>query len=203
MDSKKKSLTALERDEAARATWREAAADVEPGRWVFVDETGSHLGFTPRYARAPKGERAYGSAPRNTGINHTVITAIASDGILPSLIVEGGVTGRAFEMWVEHCLVPHLRPEHVVAMDNLRGHHGPRVRELIEGRGAELRYLPSYSPDLNPIEEAFSKLKNLLRKAEARTEETLYAAIRTGLHAITPQNVHGWFQHCGYATVIN
>lgn len=112
-----------------------------------------------------------------------MITAISADGMLPSLIVEGEVAGRAFEMWIEHCLVPHLRTGHVVAMDNLRGHHGPRVRELIEAREAEPRYLPSYSPDLNPIEEVLSKLKGLLRQAEARTEEALYVAIRATLRA--------------------
>ena len=171
---------------------------MDPARWVFVDETGSHLGFTPRYARAPKGERARGSAPRNTGVNHTVITALTRSGMLPSLIEEGGVTARTFEAWVAHCLVPALRAGDVVAMDNLRAHHSPRIRALIEARGAEVRHLPSYSPDLNPIEEGFSKLKSLLRRVAARTEEALYAAIRSGSHAITPQDATGWFRHCGY-----
>ncbi|MGE3272372.1 MAG: transposase [Chloroflexota bacterium] len=168
-------------------------------RWIFVDETGSHLGFTPRYARAPKGKRAHGRAPRTTGVNHTVITALGPQGMLPSLILDGGMTGQAFAMWVEHCLVPHLHTGDVVAMDNVRPHYHPRIRELIEACGAELRYLPSYSPDLNPIEEGFSKFKTLLRKAEARTEETLYSAIHAGLHTITASDARGWFRHCGYA----
>jgi len=163
-----------------------------------VDETGSHTGFTPRYARAPKGERAHGSAPRNTGTNRTVITALTETGMVPGLIVEGGVTSRAFEQYVRHCLAPALRPGQIVAMDNLRAHHTPTVRALIEARGAALWYLPSYSPDLNPIEEAFSKVKGLLRRAAARTEETLDAAIWASLRAITPHDAHGWFGHCGY-----
>lgn len=191
-------MTASERNEAARQAWREQAAAVEPDRWVWVDETGSHTGFTPRYAWAPKGQRAAGSAPRNTGLNHTVITALTDQGTLPSLIVEGGVKTRTFERYVEHCLAPVLRSGQIVAMDNLRAHHSPRVRELIEARGAELWYLPSYSPDLNPIEEAFSKVKGLLRRAAARTEQTLYAAIWTSLRAITPHDAQGWFGHCGY-----
>jgi transposase len=118
--------------------------------------------------------------------------------MLPGLIVEGGVTTRTFEQYVRHCLAPALRPGHIVAMDTLRAHHSPKVRELIEARGAELRYLPSYSPELNPIEEAFSKVKGLLRRAAARTEEALYAAIWAGLQTITPQDVRGWFGHSGY-----
>jgi len=163
-----------------------------------VDETGSHTGFTPRYARAPKGERAHGSAPRNTGVNQTVITALTEAGMVPGLIVEGGVTTRTFEHYVRHCLAPALRPGQIVAMDNLRAHHSPKVRELIEARGAEVRYLPSYSPDLNPIEEAFAKVTGLLRRAGARTEEALSAAIWASLWAITPQDARGWFAHGGY-----
>jgi len=136
-------------------------------------------------------------------MNHTVITALTAEGTLPGLIVEGGVTSRTFEVYVEHCLAPAVRPGQIVAMDNLRAHHSPRVRELIEARGAELRYLPSYSPDLNPIEAAFSKLKGLLRRAAARMEEALYAAIWTSLQAITPQDVSARFRHCGCLQRIN
>jgi transposase len=120
--------------------------------------------------------------------------------MLPGLILDGGVTARAFEMFVRHCLAPALRPGHIVAMDNLRAHHSPTVRELIQARGAEVRYLPSYSPDLNPIEEGFSKVKGLLRRAAARTEEALYAAIWASLRAITAQDARGWFTHGGYLT---
>jgi transposase len=165
---------------------------------VFLDETGSHLGLTRTHARAPRGERAVGSAPRNRGKNRTTITSLTLDGLGPGLLVEGGISTVGFEAYVEHLLAPTLRPGQIVVMDNLRQHQGGRTRELIEARGAELWLLPAYSPDLNPIEEAFSKLKTLLRTAAARTHEALAAAIWAALRAITPADARGYFTHCGY-----
>jgi transposase len=165
---------------------------------VFVDETGSHLGLTRLYARAPRGERARGSAPRNRGRARTTIGAVTLDGMGPGLLVEGGISTAGFEAYVEHVLAPTLAPGQIVVMDNLQQHQGPRTRELIEARGAELWFLPSYSPDLNPIEEAFSKLKALLRTAAARTHEALVEAIWAALRAITPADARGYFTHCGY-----
>jgi transposase len=165
---------------------------------VFIDETGSHLGLTRLYARAPRGERAVGSAPRNRGRTRTTITALTLDGIGPGLLVEGGVSTAGFEAYVAHLLAPTLRPGQIVVLDNLRQHQGERTRALIEARGAALWFLPSYSPDLTPIEEAFSKLKALLRTAAARTHEALAAAIWTALKAITPADAQGYFTHCGY-----
>ena len=151
-----------------------------------------------RFARAPRGERAVGTAPRNRGRCRTALTSLSLDGLGPGLVVEGGISTAGFEAYVEHCLAPTLRPGAIVAMDNLRQHQGPRTRELIEARGAELWFLPSYSPDLNPIEEAFSKVKGLLRTAAARTHEALVAAIWAALRAITPADARGYFTHCGY-----
>ena len=165
---------------------------------MFIDETGSHLGLVRLYARAPRGERAVGRAPRNRGRARTTITSLTLDGIGPGLLVEGGISTAGFEAYVEHILAPTLEPAQIVVMDNLRQHQGGRTRELIEARGAELWFLPSYSPDLNPIEEAFSKLKALLRDAAARTHEALVAAIWAGLQAITSSDAHGYFTHCGY-----
>jgi transposase len=150
------------------------------------------------YGRAPRGERAVGSAPRNRGRGRTTVTSLTLDGAGPALLVEGGISTAGFEAYVEHLLAPTLRPGRIVVMDNLRQHQGGRTRELIEARGAELWFLPSYSPDLNPIEEAFSKLKTLLRTAAARTHEALAEAIWSALAAITPADVHGYFTHCGY-----
>jgi transposase len=116
----------------------------------------------------------------------------------PGLLVEGGISTAGFEAYIEHVLAPTLRPGQIVVMDNLRQHQGGRTRALIEARGAELWFLPAYSPDLNPIEEAFSKVKALLRTAAARTHEALVAAIRAALRAITPADVRGYFTHCGY-----
>jgi transposase len=116
----------------------------------------------------------------------------------PGLIVEGGISTAGFEAYVEHVLAPTLRPGQIVVMDDLRQHQGARTRAPIEARGAELLFLPAYSPDLNPIEEAFSKLKALLRKAAARTHEALVAAIWAGLRAISASDARGYFVHCGY-----
>jgi transposase len=165
---------------------------------VFVDETGSHLGLVRLYARAPRGQRAVGRAPRNRGRVRTTITSVTLDGIGPGLVVEGGVSTAGFEAYVAHVLAPTLRPGQIVVMDNLRQHQGDRTRELIEARGAALWFLPAYSPDLNPIEEAFSKVKTLLRTAAARTHEALTAAIWAALRAITTADARGSFTHCGY-----
>jgi transposase len=171
---------------------------VDPLDWVWVDETGSHLGMTPTYSRAPRGERAPGSAPRNRGQNRTLLTSLTLDGMGPGLLLEGAVTTAAFEAYIEHILAPTLRPGQIVVMDNLRQHHSERTRRVIEARGAHLWFLPSYSPDLTPIEEAFAKVKTLLRRAAARTHEALAAALWAALDAITPADAHGWFTHCGY-----
>ena len=165
---------------------------------MWVDETGSHLGLTRTHARSPRGERAHGSAPRNRGPNCTTITSLTLDGVGPGLLLEGGVTTRGFEVYIEHVLAPTLRPGQIVALDNLSAHHSERTRRAIEARGAALWFLPSYSPDLTPIEEAFSKLKALLRTAAARTHEVLVAAIWAALAAITPTDAGGYFTHCGY-----
>jgi len=165
---------------------------------VFVDETGSHLGLTHTYARAPRGARARGSAPRNRGQTRTTISAVTLDGIGPSLLVEGGISTAGFEAYVELLLAPTLEPGQIVVMDNLQQHQGARTRQAIEARGAALWFLPSYSPDLNPIEEAFSKLKALLRQAAARTHEALVAGIWSAFQAITTSDALGYFTHCGY-----
>ena len=198
MDPKKKTLSATERDEAAREAWRERAAGVDPARLVFVDETGSHLGFVRTYARSPRGERARGSAPRNRGQTRTTIGSVTLDGMGPGLLIEGGVSTAGFEAYVGRVLAPTLRPGQIVVMDNLQQHRGARTRELIEARGAALWFLPSYPPDLSPIEEAFAKLEALLRTAAARTPEALVAAIWAALAAITPADACGYFTHCGY-----
>ncbi len=171
---------------------------MDPARFVWVDETGSHRGLTPRYSRAPRGRRAHGTAPRNGGTNRTLVAALAPDGMGPGLLFEGAVDGARFVGYVRHVLAPTLRPGQIVALDNLRAHHHQEVRAAIEARGAELWFLPAYSPDLNPIEEGFSKLKAHLRRAEARTDEALSAAIWDGLATVTPDDARGWYRHAGY-----
>ncbi len=127
-----------------------------------------------------------------------MLSSMSMEGMGPSLTVEGATDTAVFEAYVEGVLAPTLRSGQVVVMDNLSAHKGERVRQLIEERGCELIYLPSYSPDLNPIEEAFSKIKGLVRKAEARTREALVEAIGSALSAVTAEDVRGFFEHCGY-----
>jgi transposase len=140
---------------------------------VFVDEMGTNISLSPLYGWAKKGERARCAVPRNRGKNTTVLASMSMEGMGPSLAVEGATTAAVFEAYVEQVLAPSLRKGQVVVMDNLSAHKAQRIRELIEEWGCELLYLPPYSPDLNPIEEAFSKIKNLIRKAEARSREAL------------------------------
>lgn len=189
---------AAERDEAERAAFREQAQVLDAARFVWVDECGSHLSLTPLYARAPKGERARGTVPRNRGPNTTLVASLTLEGMGPAMTLEGALDAAAFGVYVEQVLAPTLRPEAIVVIDNLSAHKSERVRQAIEARGAQLWFLPAYSPDLSPIEEAFSKLKALLRRAAARTRDALEAAIRAALDAITPQDARGWFAHCGY-----
>jgi transposase len=192
-------MGALERDEFLRAAWKVMVAKrVEIERLVFVDEMGTNTSLSPLYAWAKKGYRAYWSVPRNRGANTTVLSSMTLEGMGPSLTVEGATTSAVFEAYLEQILGPSLRKGQVVVMDNLSAHKGERVRQLIEERGCFLIYLPSYSPDLNPIEEAFSKIKGLVRKAQARTREALVEAIGSALSAVTSEDVRGFFEHCGY-----
>jgi transposase len=193
-----KSLKARERDEAARARWREEVAPVRPEDLVFLDETGSHLGYTPTHAWAPRGQRAYASAPANRGENKTVVAALTLDGVGPRMRFDGAMTTARFEGYVRHSLAPTLREGQVVIADNLRAHHSPAVRAAIEQRGARFLPLPPYSPDFNPIEEAFAKVKQHLRRAEARTDDDLRAATWAAFATITKADAVGWFTHCGY-----
>jgi transposase len=197
-EPKKRTVGARERDELLRLLWREELGGIDPSRVVFVDEMGTHTSLAPVYAYAPVGERAYFEVPRNRGKNTTLIASLHAEGMGPSMAVEGGTTSRVFESYVERALAPALEPDQVVVMDKLGAHRPQRIRELIEERGCELLYLPSYSPDLNPIEEAFAKVKHLLREVGARTKDALIEAMGRALGAVSSQDVRGFFVHCGY-----
>jgi transposase len=199
MAAQKKSQIATERDEEARGLWRWLASRFDARRLVFVDESGFNTSMTRLYARAPKGKRAYGKVPRNRGKNTTLIAAITLEGAMgESMTVEGATDSEAFEAYVEHFLAPSLSEGQVVVLDGLGAHRTEKVKELIEARGADLVFLPSYSPDLNPIEEAFSKIKQLVRKAGARVRGALVEAIGRALAAVTIEDAAGWFAHAGY-----
>src|SRR5215472_1368413 len=195
---KKKTRVASERDETARAAWRKQACQHTNQQWVCVEECGSHLALTPLYARAPRGRRAVGRGPRNDGATITLIASLWLQGMGEALFLEGAADASAFEWYVEQILTPSLHSGQTVVMDNLSIHQGVRVRKAIEAMGCHLLYLPSYSPDLSPSEEAFSKLKTFLRRVGARTREALQEAIAAALQAITAQDARGWFTHCGY-----
>jgi transposase len=194
---------ALERDEWIRAAWKVMVArSLDARRLVFVDEMGTNISLSPVYGWAKKGERAQCSVPRNRGKNTTLLSSMSVEGMGPSLAVEGATNSEVFETYLERVLAPTLRKGQVVVMDNLSVHKGERVRELIEQRGCELLYLPPYSPDFNPIEEAFSKIKGLIRKAEARSRETLLEAIGAAFSALSAKDACGFFEHCSYRLMV-
>jgi transposase len=165
---------------------------------VFVDECGTHTSLAPIYGYAPRGERLYLPVQRGRGKNTTLLSSTSVEGMGPSLAVEGATTTRVFETYVEKVLVPSLRAGQVVVMDNLGAHRPKRIRESIEQQGCELLYLPAYSPDYNPIEEAFAKIKGLLGKAQARTREALVEALGGAISAISAMDARGFFKHGGY-----
>jgi transposase len=178
------------------------AEKLDARRLVFVDEMGTNTALSPLYAWAPRGQRARCSVPRNRGKNTTLLASMSVEGMGPTLAVEGTTNREVFEAYVERVLAPTLRPGQVVVMDNLSAHKGHKVRELIESRRCELLYLPPYSPDLNPIEEAFSKIKGILRKAQARTREALVGAMGGAISAVTARDAWGFFEHCGYGLLV-
>jgi transposase len=196
--AQKKSPIASERDEGARGLWRWLSSRFDVRRLVFVDESGTHISMDRLRSRAPRGLRAYGKVPKNRGKNLTLIASMSLSGMGESMCIEGATDARAFDAYVEHFLAPSLTEGQVVVMDNLGAHRPGRVRELIEARGAELVFVPSYSPDLNPIEQAFSKIKNVLRKLGVRTHKALLEAMEEALSKVTPADAAGWFDHCGY-----
>jgi transposase len=171
---------------------------VDPESLVFVDEMGLHTSLAPLYCYAPKGERLRLPVPRNRGRNTTLLSSMTIGGMGPSLAVEGATTARVFETYVEKVLVPSLHTGQLVVMDNLAAHKPKRVRELIEERGCEFLYLPAYSPDYNPIEEAFGKIKRFLRKVGARPKDALVGAIGQALSAVSAEDARGYFEHAGY-----
>ena len=167
---------------------------------VFVDECGTHTSMTRRRARAPRGQRARGAVPRNRGPVTTLIAGLSLTGLSPTMTVEGGTDTAVFATYLDHFLLPSLRPGQIVVVDNLGAHKPDRIRALVQAAGCRLLFLPAYSPDLSPIEEAASLLKTLIRAAAARTRQALDAAITAALSAVTAADAAGWFAHAGYPT---
>ena len=165
---------------------------------VFVDESGTQTNMTPRYNRAPRGQRAFGAAPRNHGKNTTLIAALTHTGVGATMTLDGAADADAFVAYLTDVRVPTLVPGQIVVMDNLSVHKDRRVAPLIAGARCRLVYLPAYSPDCTPIEQAFSKIKTFLRRVAARTREALAGAITAALAMVTAADAAGWFTACGY-----
>jgi len=200
--AKKKSVHAAERDTervvALRAAFVEAMQHEDFTRFKFVDETSTNLTYCRRYARAAGGQRAGQATPLHGGPNVTLVAALTPQGLQAAMSVSGAVNGEVFAAYLGQVLGPTLVAGDVVVLDNLPAHKVAGLAELVEARGARLLYLPPYSPDFNPIELAFGKLKTWLRTAQARTREALEAVIQAATDWITEHDAKNWFDHCGY-----
>lgn len=197
-DAQKKTLIACERDVWSRTLFAVERLDVDPADVVVLDEFGSNLNMTRRYARAARGDRAVAALPRNTPQNTTTISSLTLEGIGPSHLINGSLTTDVFEAYSEQVLAPSLRRGQIVILDNLSAHKSLSVRDLLAERGVRLWYLPSYSPDYSPIELAFSKIKAELRRVGARTPEALQEAIAQALTHISATEARAFFSHCGF-----
>lgn len=183
---------------AAREAWFEGQLDLDPTKLVFIDETGATTKMARRYGRAPRGERCRAGVPHGHWKTTTLTAGLRLNGIAAPMVIDGPMDGAAFLAYVQQVLAPELGPGEVVVMDNLPAHRVAGVRQAIEARGAGVLYLPPYSPDFNPIELAFAKIKALLKKAAARTIPTLWDAIRDAIDAVTPNDARSFFTACGY-----
>jgi len=199
VDAEKKALAASERNEAARSAWRGAVATRDAEQVVFVDESSTHTSLTRRYGWAPHDQRATGSVPRTHGKTTTLVTALTPEGLREPWLIEGAMTTETFEWYITQELAPRLQPGQVVVLDKLSVHKAASIRQAIEARGCELLFLPPYSPDFTPIEQAFSKLKAILRGLGARTREAVEQAVGLAVEAITRADAIAWFAHAGYA----
>ncbi len=184
---------------AARALWKAGQPALDPKRLVFIDETGTATNMARLRGRAQRGRRVIGRVPWGHWKIVTFVAALRQGEITAPFVIDRAMTSAIFVEYVRQCLVPTLSPGDIVVMDNLQPHKNTKVRELIEAAGAELRFLPAYSPDLNPIEQAFAKLKAHLRKAQERSIETLYHRIGTLLDLVQPAECANFFANSGYA----
>jgi transposase len=200
----KKSVRAAEQDRpdvaAARTAWADNQARFDPDRLVFIDETGASTKMARLRGRAPRGERLVGKIPHGHWKTTTFVAGLRSTALTAPCVIDGPMNGNAFLAYVEQILAPSLQPGDIVVLDNLSAHKVPGVREAIEAAQATLLYLPPYSPDFNPIEQLFAKLKALLRKAAERSVDSLWNRIAAILDAFTPDECTNYFRNAGYAS---
>lgn len=185
----------------ARARWAKVTAQVAHHRLLFIDESSAKTNMTRLYGRAPRGVRIYDHIPNSRWETTTIIAAVGRNGPQAPWVLDAPMDGAAFAVWVEHILAPTLKPTDIVVMDNLSVHRNATARAAVEATGAQVWDLPPYSPDLNPIEKMWSKVKAHLRKAKARDPETLYQAIGDAMEQVTPEDVQNWFRSCGYSLI--
>jgi transposase len=181
-----------------RQAWFDGQTDLDPARLVFIDETWASTNMARTHGRCLRGERLRMAVPHGHWKTTTLVAGLGARGAVAPWVLDGPINGDAFETYVGKVLVPELKRGDVVIMDNLSSHKRPRVRALIEAAEARVLYLPPYSPDFNPIEKAFAKLKILLRKAAERTVEGLWRAIGRLVDLITPAEARNYFESCGY-----
>jgi transposase len=198
----KKTLHAAEQDNEParerRQAWWEQISGLDPACLVFVDESGATTNMTRGYGRALRGERVKEGTPAGRWQTLTLLGAMSSSGLIATMTIPAATDGDVFLAYVEQVLCPRLQPGQVVIMDNLAAHKVDGVQQLIAAAGATLVYLPPYSPDLNPIEQCWAKIKELLRSVKARTAPLLEYAIAEAMRCISGENAHAWFHHCGY-----
>lgn len=183
---------------AAREAWFDGQPDLAPERLIFIDETGLSTKMARLRGRCPKGERLFASIPHGHWRTTTFVAGLRLGGLDAPMVLDGPMNREAFLAYVAQVLAPTLRSGDIVVMDNLGCHKSAAVRDAIEATGAELRFLPPYSPDFNPIEKVWSKVKTLLRKVAARTTEALWEAIGRALEEVTAKDCQGCFEFCGY-----
>jgi transposase len=182
-----------------RSRFRKKVAELAVEHFKFLDESSVNIDLTRLYGRAAPGERVVDSVPQPSGPQTTTLAVMGWRGISAPLVLSGSVNGPVFYGYIEQCVLPTLKPGDILFMDNLSAHKVAGLEELIRSRGAQLIYLPPYSPDFNPIELAWSKVKSILRRLKARTSPDLIEALKEALLAITSQDIHAWFAHCDYA----
>jgi transposase len=187
---------------AQREQWQAEQATWDPQRLIFLDETWASTNMTRRYGRCPKGERLVCPVPHGHWNTTTFIAALRLDGLTAPLVMDGALNGDLFVAYVEQPLAPTLQPGDVVILDNLSSHKRAAARAAIEAAGATVRFLPPYSPDLNPIKQVFAKLKALLRRAQRRTVAGLWNFLGQSLDAFAPQECQNYFRHCGYGATL-
>jgi transposase len=200
----KKTVHAVEQDRpdvaAARTAWANDQAKLDPDRLVFIDETGTSTKMARLRGRAPRGERLVGKIPHGHWKTTTFVAGLRSTALTAPCVIDGPMNGNAFLAYIEQVLVPSLKPGDIVVLDNLSAHKVPGVREAVEAVGGTLHYLPPYSPDFNPIEQLFAKLKALLRKAAERSVDGLWNRIARLLDAFPPAECANYFRNAGYAS---